>query len=402
MRSAGVLLAAGLVALVGCHPCDLAPPIRPAAPQLPLTSRGSIDPDVSALAQQLPKSPPSRPDQYRRLTAAECRILAIASAPLAADLDSHPANDSPAHILAHKRGDEADLSRQVRGFAADEIRNRAAASALEDYYKLAAAEGQFDQVVKGHGVLSKQLSAAEKAIQQGLKDRGDVNALRRQIFELESQAAKLTAGLDALNASLAGQLGLDPADPTPLWPADTLRIAPHEPDVERAVATARQYRPDLNLLRSLVAEEDRGGEMANAVLNSINPLLGNTSPSHPLFALLAALKKDPTRLEASTRRQLLGALATRERQAEAEVRASVATLHGNRLSAAAKAAEVKNLVGRVSELEKREAAGQQVSLELTTARLDLVKARGELIQAVADWHIADVKLRQAMGLLVRE
>jgi outer membrane protein TolC len=37
-----------------------------------------------------------------------------------------------------------------------------------------------------------------------------------------------------------------------------------------------------------------------------------------------------------------------------------------------------------------------------TARIDLAKARAELVQAVADWHIADVKLRQAMGLLVRE
>ena len=71
-------------------------------------------------------------------------------------------------------------------------------------------------------------------------------------------------------------------------------------------------------------------------------------------------------------------------------------------AAAAKAAEVRNLAARVAELEKREAAGQQVTLELVTARIDLLKVRGELVQAVADWHIADVKLAQAMGLLVRE
>jgi hypothetical protein len=172
--------------------------------------------------------------------------------------------------------------------------------------------------------------------------------------------------------------------------------------VETAVATARQYRPDLNLLRSLVADEDHGGEMANAVLNGINPLLGTTTPTHPLFALLAAVKHDPTRVESTTRRQLLGALATRDRQAEAEVRAAVATLHGQRITVTAKAAEVRNLTTRVAELEKREAAGQQVTAELATARLDLLKVRAELLQAVTDWHIADVKLRQVMGLLVRE
>jgi len=401
MSRGGLLLALGLAVLVGCRPCDLAQSVHSSPPQLQSTSRGKIEPDVSALPTT-PSRAPARPEQYRRLTAAECRALAIANAPLAADLDSHPANDAPAHLLAHKRGDFACLSRQVRGFAADEIRNRAAADALEDYFKLAAAEGQFNLAASGHGVLTKQLSAAEKAIQQGLKDRGDVNAIRRQVFEVESQAAKLDAGIGALNASLAGRLGLDPADPNPLWPADPLRVAAQEPEAETAVATARQYRPDLNLLRALVADEDRGGEMANAVLNGINPLLGNTTPTHPLFALLAMVKHDPTRTEATTRRQLLGALATRERQAETEVRAAVATLHGQRITVTAKAAEVRNLTTRVAELEKREAAGQQVTAELATARLDLLKVRAELLQAVTDWHIADVKLRQAMGLLVRE
>ena len=320
----GVLLAAGLTALVGCRPCDLAPPVRPAAPQLQTTTRGKIELDLSALPKK-PAGVPSWPEQYRRLTAAECRTLAIVNAPLAADLDSHPANDSPAHLLAHKRGAFADLSRQVRGFAADEIRNRSAAAALEDYYKLAAAEGQFDFAVSGQEILTKQLSAAEKAIQQGLKDRGDVNALRRQVYEVESQAAKLDAAIGALNASLAGRLGLDPANPNPLWPADPLRVAATEPDVESAVATAKQYRPDLNLLRALISDDDPGGSMANSVLNSINPLLGNSPPTHPLFMLLAAIQHDPTRFEATTRRQLIGALETRERQAEAEVRAAVAS-----------------------------------------------------------------------------
>ena len=186
------------------------------------------------------------------------------------------------------------------------------------------------------------------------------------------------------------------------WPADGLRIAKDVPDTETAISTARQYRPDLNLLRALIADADRGGELANGVLNGINPLLGNSTAIHPVFALLAAVQHDPTRLEAGTRRQLVSVLESRERQAEAEVRAALATLGGARASAAAKAAEVKNLIARVGELEKREAAGQQVTLELVTARTDLLKVRGELIQAVADWHVADVKLRQAMGLLVRE
>ena len=160
MARAGLLLV-GLAALAGCHPCDLAPPARPAAPQLPLTNRGTIEPDVSALASLANASPPARPAQYRRLTAAECRSLAVQNAPLAADLETHPANDAPPHPLAHKKPELAELSRLVRGYAADEIRNRSAGDALDDYYKLAAAEGQFDLTVSAHGVLAKQLAAAE-------------------------------------------------------------------------------------------------------------------------------------------------------------------------------------------------------------------------------------------------
>ena len=399
MARGGSLLVVALAVVVGCHPCDLAAPVRPAAPQLPLTNRGTTEPDISALGT--PSSLPVRPTQYRRLTAAECRTLAVRSAPLADDLDTHPANDAPRHNIFHKTPEAATLSRLVRGYAADEIRNRAAGSALEDYYKLAAVEGQFDLALELHGILAKQHAEAQKAINQGLKDRGDVNALRRQVLETESQAAKLDAGIAALNALLAGRLGLDPGDPTPLWPADALRISAKEIEVEQAIATALRCRPDLNLLRTL-AGNDNGSRLTNAVLNSVNPLLGNIDPSHPLAVLFALVKKDPTKIESNTQRQLLGLLFSREQQAEAEVRAAVAVLRGNRTAAAAKAAEVRNLVLRVADLEKCAAAGQQVTLELITARLDLLKSRGELLQAVADWHVSDVKLRQAMGLLVRE
>jgi hypothetical protein len=340
MTRGGLMLALGLGAVLGCRPCDLAPPARPAPPQLPLTKRGVIEPDVSALPTQPAKSPPARPEQYRRLTAAECR-------------------------------------------------------------KLAAAEGQFDLAVAGHGVLTKQLGAAEKAIQQGLKDRGDVNAIRRQILEIESQAARLEAGTGALNASLAGRIGLEGGDATPIWPADPLRVAAEVIEVEQALATAMQYRPDLNLLRALVSDESGNRELANDVLAGINPLLANQKPTHPLALLLAAVKKDASD-DSKLRRQLLGVLSSRERQAEAEVRAAVATLRGNRAAVIAKSAEVRNLVARVADLEKREEAGQQVTVELVTARMDLLKARGELVQSAADWHVADVKLRQAMGLLARE
>lgn len=404
MARLGLLLGMGLI--VGCCSTPLTSPVRPAPAQLPVGPRGTIEPDVSA-ANLIPAvSPPTRPAKYRLLSAAECRALAVRNAPLADDLDAHPDNQtSHAHALK-KKSDQAQLSRLVRGYAADDIRNREAGDALELYYKLATAEGQFDLTANAHGILRTQLVAAEKAIKVGAADRADVERIRRQMLELESQLAKLEAGIAGLNAGLAGHLGLDPADLTPIWPADTLRVSADVPDAEVSVQTALRCRPDLNLLRALAASEN-GGQLSKAVVSGINPLLGTHDPSNlvvgQLVAFLSVLKKQPTKSEEKLQHQVQGALAARERQAEAEVRAAVAMVRGNRLSVAAKAAEVRNLQARVAEAEKRVAAGVAAAeAELTLARIDLLKARGELVQAVAEYQISDVKLRQAMGMLVRE
>ena len=307
MNRGGLLLAGLLAALAGCRPCELQPPARTASPALKLTKRGAIDLDVSSLSTQPAKFPPARPEHYRSLSSSECRALAIANTPLADDLEAHPANDSPLHALFHRSPEIADQSRFVRGYAADELRNRAAAAALEDYYRLAAAEGQFDLAMEAHKQLSAHREAAQKAIDQGLKDRGDVNAIRRQLLEVESQSAKLDAGIGALNASLAGRLGLN-ANDAPIWPADPLRVSAEVPAREAAVAATMTYRPDLNVIRMLLGNDNGPGELANSVLIGINPLLGNQPPSHPLAFLITLITKTVGE-DAKLRRQLIGALA---------------------------------------------------------------------------------------------
>jgi outer membrane protein TolC len=401
-----LLLGIGLS--MGCHHCVSSPYASSSFPaQLPVGSRGKVQPDITALSTEPSNGTSPRPQQYRYLSAAECRFLAITHTPFADDLDSHPDNQTNRRCTLPRREQQANLSRLVRGYAADELRNRAAAEALELYYKLAAAEGQFDLLLAGHAVLKVQLAATEKALDVGAADRAGADRLKRQLLELESQLAELEAAIAVLNAGLTGHLGLDPSIPTPIWPSDQLCILNDQPDVELAVRTSLRNRPDLNLLRSLASNAEQGGELANAVLNSINPLLGSTDSSNPflgpLMSILLAAKKEPSRAEALAHRQVLSSLATRERLAESEVRAAAAMLRGNRAAAAAKSSEVRNLTARVAETEKRAAAGVAgAEAELALARLDLLKARADLIRSVADWHIKDVKLRQATGMLVRE
>lgn len=397
MRAGAVMLFA---ALAGCHapgaPAARAPQV--AVPHLSETLRGPIEPDVSALPTDAP-APAARPERYRRLTAAECRAFAVAAAPLASTLDAHPDNLPPAHEkLRPALTKFAHASRLVRGHAADELRTRAAADALTDFFKLAEAEGQLDLLAATDAELRAQLSDAEKAIAAGLSDRADAPGLRRKLFDLAAERAKLEAAVAALNASLGAKLGLPPNDARPLFPADPLRVKPDDVDTEGAIATALRYRSDLNLLREL--RDSGSAELADSVLDAASPLLGSV-PRDGAIAALCALAKQADKQRAA-RDRVGEVLAARERQAEAEVRAAVALLMGHRSSAAARALDVRAADAKLAEVRTRADAGQSVTAELAVAQLDVLKAKGELLSATVEWHIAEVKLRAALGALARE
>ncbi len=385
-----------LVAIAaGCHhnrartACALLP-----VAELPVVSRQVVEADVLAVPVL---AAPVRPPTARRLTAADCRALAVRNAPLADDLDRHPGNDDPCHPHARPRkADAAACGRAVRGYAADELRNRAAGAALDDFYKLARAEAQFDLLAAARAEVAARLADAAAAARHGLRNRAD--PLRSQLHDLDAQLAELDGGIGALNASLRGRLALNPADPIPLGPADPLRVRGEDVDADAAVRIALYYRPDLNLIRALIAcKEGTEGGLPSQVLTGINPLLA-AGTGHPLSALLMVVcGKDD-----GSGSRLESALAGRERQADAEVRAAAAALRGHRAAAAARAEAVTDAAATVDELEKRAAAGQSVAAELSAARLELLKARGAVLEAASDWCRADAKLRQAMGTLVRE
>lgn len=403
--SAGLVLVA--VGLPGCSPHfthTLASPARP-APILALTPRFPIDPDVSGLPHETTGVPPARPATYRQLTATECRVLAIRNAPFADDLDRHPDNVAPPHPHLHQRkAEKARVESLVRGHAADESRNRAAGEALDQFFRLARTEGQFDLLTAAHAELRVQLDHAVKARELGLRDRAGIDEIRVQLLNLEAEMARLEAGIGQLNASLRAQLGLDPTDLLPLWPDDPLRVRPEELDANQAVVTGLHYRPDLNLIRVLATDGGPGADdVRQQVLSGMNPLLAAAARApNPLAAATEAWTHEREKSAAAARRIVTAVLAARERQAEAEIRAAVLDLHGHTAAATATAAEVRRQAAQVAELEKREKAGQQVMAELSKARLNLLTARGDLVKVAADWNAAEAKLRQTMGVLIRE
>ncbi len=384
-------------------PVHLAAPPVGTAPY-PLASSGVDVVPRGTIAVQAPSAPayarvPPRPQQYRRLTLSECRQRAFAATPLADTLTREAAASLSQPGLLLRR--DASLIGLVRAFAADELRNRAVADALRDLYSLAAAEAQYDLLLESEQLLKDQLAAAENAVKQGVRDRRELFPLQSKLLQVRSQAAELDGSLTAVNLRLTERLQLPPS-PLPLWPEVALQVAAEDVDVEDAIAKTLQYRPDLNILRLLATAEGRTIQRLQPLLAAIHPLLADAEPIHPLHLLLAELRKHPTEWERRWQQRVAEILATRQRQVAAEVRAAAARRRSLRLQATAQQAELDLIERNIAELEQRQVAGQPVVAELATARLERLQLRAALIRTAAEWHQADIDLRQAMGTLIRD
>ena len=331
--SAGlVLVAAGLP---GCSPHfthNFASPAKP-APVLTTTPRVPIDPDVSGLPLEVTGVPPARPLKYRQLTATECRVLAIKNAPFADDLDRHPDNAAPPHPhVRQRKAEKARIEALVRGHAADESRNRAAGEALDQFFQLAKAEGQFDLLTAAHAELRQQLDQAVKAQEQGLRDRAGIDEIRVQLLNLQRA--------DGPARSRDRAVERFPPCPTRVRterPASDLaeRPASGSPRRTRREPGGGQRAALPAGLKPASGAGDRGGpgadDVRQQVLSGVNPLLAVAArASPPLAAATEAWTHEREKNEAAARRTVSAVLAARERQAEAEIRAAVLDLHGIR------------------------------------------------------------------------
>src|SRR5262249_57256746 len=104
----------------------------------------------------------------------------------------------------------------------------------------------------------------------------------------------------------------------------------------------------------------------------------------------------------ATRGQLQRLLEDREKQVAREVREAVLVAEGRSRQVALAQQRVEIARAKVAELREQAEKGIAARAALTQARLDLLKARGDLLAAVVNGEIARVQLRQAQGLLALE
>lgn len=409
----GLLGRAWVLVLVvtGCHatapPRAAVPAAPPVTVDLPLTK-----PAVPKLdGQGLPKLP-ARPvggpvATCRLLTESNCVRLSAANSSAAKVLDDEARIGQPTESC-ESASDR--LRRVLRYHAALELRNRAAADALERFYQLSDAEARTDLLRQAFPVIDGLLTRARAAAAANVRFPLEVPDLERQRSLLESQLEQAEFGTGLLNIDLKRRLGLPalPADER-LWPGGEFTIDPRVVDAEEAVTAALADRPELRGLRALyhgltpetlpdLRDYLRGG----------SPLLGAAQAATPGFLARMLVRKRDSDAAALAelevrKKQLYDLIAERERAVADEARAAVLAVNSQRVRASLARDRLGYWDDKLADaVKKREANQPGAEFLEAQVRLEWLKAKAEVVAEVAAWHQARVRLKAAQGWLAWE
>jgi hypothetical protein len=425
MRRVSIYLLGGLAILTGAAGCSLCHrqqggcclPER-AEPALPAIERPTLEPDLLALAQSMQLIVPPdgvAPSGYRALALKQCQCLAVEHAPTANAMDREAQRLAEEKAKAcslcnhHKSDEQHAFQETILRYSALEIRDDFAGQALEWYYQLAGAEAKADLLNESLRLSRANLERLKRLKEQGIRLPAPLEDYQRQIVSQELEQAQNQLVVEQLNSKLRQALGFNPEQRARFWPDPGAPVGTETiHDVEAAVHVGLEQRPQLLLLRGMIANLNRQTlDSARKFLSSVNPLLGMPSPS-PACKLLAAAGKvahiQPgmdAQVEA-VRAQLTEYLHEREQMVAAEIREAAYEVAARRELTVLAREVVAHWQERINDLEKQEKQGMRVFAELTSARMDLYKARGDVAKEFLGWKIAAVKVKKAQGVLPAE
>lgn len=406
MRGSFGACAVAFSLLAGCRfhapapptPRQPVPTVAPVTADFPLTKATRTEPDLRTLAKTPVRQISAAEEaSYRRLTEPVCQALAAKHAALADALDDEgrvpPKCESPADAL----------KQTVRFHAALELRNRAAADALDRFFQLANAEASTDFLRDAFPVLDDLIATAKAARAADVRFPLDPADLERQRSQTRTQLEQAETGSDLLNIDLKRRLGLPPAGER-LWPSGEFGIGTEVVDANTAVNAALADRPELRGLRAVQANLSLDTlSVAREALRAGNPLLG--AGAFPVRSGLArvVLKHrgpDPNDVAevAVRRKQLADLIAARERDIADETRAAVVSLNAQtrRVQLSRDRLDART-AQRADAAKKREANQPGAELLEAQVALDWLKARAEVVGEVMAWHQARVRLKAAQG-----
>jgi hypothetical protein len=172
------------------------------------------------------------------------------------------------------------------------------------------------------------------------------------------------------------------------------------------VAVGLDHRADLALLRVVGRDLDASTmPVARQFLRSVNLLLGlaETQPTLPVLAKVALLLSCGDGAELETRRAQLEQLrAEREKAAIQDIRQDVRALAAQEELVGLARERARSWQERSRELDEQQAQGLSSFVEAAAAKLEWLRARGDVIEQGASRERLLVKLKRGQGVLALE
>lgn len=390
------------------------PPVADKPPQeLPVVQRVHRE----ALFLGLPVPPPSAvpaepPAVYKALTAQYCRCRAAEVQGVANMLDADAdaiAEQEANRLLKCLPGQQkvAALKIDVLRATAAEARNLAAGTALAVFFRLVEAETLSDLQLESLAVIDETLARVRDLKDKGLQARGDVEAVERQRHDLLAERLRLQLNIDDLTMELNRFLDLEIspcACKGRFWPVFELHF-PNGPECAAAVAEGLAKRPELFMLQRISEEITvQNLPTIRKALQSVSGLAG-MSESKPLCPTLAGLlavvcNVGAVAAELQTRREQVDEYRIgRERAIAGEITVDARGLVSQAQLVTLSRARARSWQERVEELQAKFPRGLATLAELTDARLQWLRARGDVIKDVTAWERTLVLLQLHQGVL---
>jgi hypothetical protein len=409
----GIVTSLAVWAVAGCarHTCvrDNFPQPTEAISSEALTvvsERPSLQPDDDALKsyklEERDSLESTSASGYRVLDAERVQRWAAASAPVANAIRSERRPARAEHV---PMGCAETVKSQMLVFRDIDERNRVAARALESFYLLAEVEANRDLLRGSLGEIDRTIAYFDRLKGEGIQIPLDEEPAAAEIQRLDllGRRAQLSLTREKLSGLLRQSVGLDVDDTVPIWPAADLKVTIEPIDVEEAVSVGLALRADIGLLRSLSRSLDvETLAIVREALSEVNSVLGTSfslaGKSRPLRRRLQEQAEVQTR-----RRQLKQLLAHQERVAAGAIRQAVRVVEIALDQIALAQAKLDNKESRVRSLKLRRASpGGPTAFDVSAAKLEVIQAKSDLLHQVIAWRIAQVRLKEAQGLLAYE
>ncbi len=352
------------------------------------------------LQQRLPPHP--RETTSRDLLPEETESLAATNSKLADLTDLERQAVAQAAGNHRKTARLSSLQQQLLCLRAIHERNQSASQALQAFYKLAEVRENTLSLESSLTQLTRMREDLRQAKEQGVKIAADATALVRKQLELQDQQQQLELADAQLSEQLRGLLGLSPGEPIRLVPQPNLTLHAEPIDAESAISLGMQTRADLAALRLLLSELDAQTlPAARSSLSQADPGLGVPAPS--LGILHKLFRGSTAACELEIRRaQLSELLETREQQVTSEIRLAVREIE-TRLKQAALATEtLASWQQRLGDLKALREVGSATPVDIQQVQFEVTAAEVALLKQVIAVRLAEVKLKEAQGLLAAE